>query len=183
KCSRGKGRPPNCFDLRTNLDSPDRRPHWLDPDPAVAPPDPLPQGAAVPTHNEEIEYFFRRTIGWGVHTGNGRTAFGDSESDLYPVALDRRGLRPGIVYADPYGHILVLVELVAPRGSQPGILFAVDGQPDGSITRKRFWEGNFLWNQSDPSLGGSGFKAFRPLTITGDPGHQTLMQVSDETLA
>jgi hypothetical protein len=183
KCSRGKGRAPDCFDLRTNLDAPDRRPHWLDPDPTVPPPDPLPEGAAIPTHNEEIEYFFRRTIGWGVHTGNGRTAFGDSASDLYPVALDRRGLRPGIVYADPYGHILVLAELVAPRGSQPGILFAIDGQPDGSITRKRFWEGNFLWNQSDPSLGGSGFKAFRPLGISGDAGQQQLMQMSDETIA
>ncbi|HVH99205.1 MAG TPA: hypothetical protein VM869_10855 [Enhygromyxa sp.] len=183
KCSRGKGRPPDCFDLRTNLDPPDRRPHWLDPDPSVPPPDPLPEGAAVPTHNEEIEYFFRRTVGWGVHTGNGRTAFGDSNSDLYPVNLDRRGLRPGIVYADPYGHILVLAELVAPRGSQPGILFAIDGQPDGSITRKRFWEGNFLWNQSDPTLGGSGFKAFRPLAMSGDAGQERLTQMSDETLA
>ncbi|MFO7564568.1 MAG: hypothetical protein R6X02_18125 [Enhygromyxa sp.] len=200
KCSRGKGRPPNCFDLRTNLDPPDRRPHWidpaapkpvapdgpvdpLDPDGPGEPVEPLPANAAVPTHNEEIEYFFRRTVGWGVHTGNGRCAFGDSNSDLYPIELDRRGLRPGIVYADPYGHILVLAELVAPRGSQPGILFAIDGQPDGSITRKRFWEGNFLWNQSDPSLGGSGFKAFRPLTVTGEAGQETLMQVSDETLA
>lgn len=181
KCSRGKGRAPDCFDLRTNLDAPDRRPHWIDP--AAPAPDPLPDKAAVPTHNEKIEYFFRRTIGWGVHTGNGRTAFGDSNSDLYPVTLDRRGLRPGIVYADPYGHILVLAELVAPRGSQPGILFAIDGQPDGSITRKRFWEGNFLWNQADPSLGGSGFKAFRPLTVVGESGKETLMPVSDETLA
>ena len=146
KCSRGKGKPPTCFDLRTNVDPPDKRPHWIDPaapppDPAgvpgAEPAEPLPANAAVPTHNEEIEYFFRRTVGWGVHTGNGRCSFGDSNSDLYPVALDRRGLRPGIVYADPYGHILVLAELVAPRGSQPGILFAVDGQPDGSITRKR----------------------------------------------
>ncbi len=192
KCSRGKGRPPHCFDLRTNLDAPDRRPHWIDPNAPPPDPDaepqpedanrPPPEKMAVPTHNEEIEYFFRRSIGWGVHTGNGRCAFGDSDSDLYPVTLDRRGLRPGIVYADPYGHILVLAELVAPRGSQPGILFAVDGQPDGSITRKRFWEGNFLWNQSDPSLGGSGFKAFRPLTVAGESGQETLMQVSDETL-
>jgi hypothetical protein len=171
KCSRGKGRPPDCFDLRTNLDPPDRRPHWIDPaptdgsDPPPPPADPPPANAAVPTTDEKVEYFFQRSIGWAVHTGNGRCAFGDSDSDLYPVALDRRGLRPGIVYADPYGHILVLVELVAPRGSSPGILFAIDGQPDGSITRKRFWEGNFLWNQSDPSLGGSGFKAFRPILL------------------
>lgn len=199
KCSRGKGRPPDCFDLRTNLDPPDRRPHWLDPAPTDGsdpppPPDPLPANAAVPTTNEKIEYFFQRSIGWSVHTGNGRCAFGDSDSDLYPVALDRRGLRPGIVYADPYGHILVLVELVAPRGSSPGILFAIDGQPDGSITRKRFWEGNFLWNQSDPSLGGSGFKAFRPiLKASGDeappqgaarePGEPLYLQMNDQAIA
>jgi hypothetical protein len=192
KCSRGKGRPPDCFDLRTNLDPPDRRPHWLDPPPADGSPpppptEPIPPNAAVPTTDEKIEYFFQRSIGWAVHTGNGRCAFGDSNSDLYPVALDRRGLRPGIVYADPYGHILVLVELVAPRGSAPGILFAIDGQPDGSITRKRFWEGNFLWNQSDPSLGGSGFKAFRPILKASEDapdGGQTLyMQMDDAAIA
>ena len=200
KCSRGKKSAPNCFDLRTNLDPPDRRPHWIDPPGAVPPtppppavpgagpppepPPPPPDNAAVPTHNEKIEYFFQRSIGWSVHTGNGRCAFGDSNSDLYPIELARRGLRPGIVYADPYGHILVLAELVAPQGSQPGILFAVDGQPDGSITRKRFWEGNFLWNQSDPSLGGSGFKAFRPIMNAAADGDEELfLQMNDETLA
>jgi hypothetical protein len=194
KCSRGKKSAPNCFDLRTNVDPPDRRPHWIDPPGTVAivpvtdPPVELPDNAAVPTHNEKIEYFFQRSIGWSVHTGNGRCAFGDSDSDLYPIALARRGLRPGIVYADPYGHILVLAELVAPRGSQPGILFAIDGQPDGSITRKRFWEGNFLWNQSDPSLGGSGFKAFRPIMNAAasgdrDANPELFLQMNDETLA
>lgn len=199
KCSRGKGRAPDCFDLRTNLDVPDRRPHWLDPPPAdgsepllpdaAAGAEPIPANAEVPTTDEKIEYFFQRSIGWAVHTGNGRCAFGDSNSDLYPVTLDRRGLRPGIVYADPYGHILVLVELVAPRGSAPGILFAIDGQPDGSITRKRFWEGNFLWNQSDPTLGGSGFKAFRPILKASEDAppesdEKTLyMPMDDETIA
>ncbi len=172
RCSRGKGKPPTCYDLRTNAMPPDLKPTWTDP---VAP--------IVPTHNEKVEYFFRKTLAWGVHTGNGRTAFGDSNSDLYPVALDRRGLRPGIVYADPYGHILVLVELVPPQGDKPGILFAIDGQPDGSITRKRFWEGNFLWNQSDPTLGGSGFKAFRPLSPVGEGDQLQYVQASDETIA
>lgn len=188
KCSRGRGKPPSCFDLRTNVDPPDTRESWIDPNPPVVAvadplaPEPEPHpNAKVPTTNEKIEYFFKRSIGWGVHTGNGRCAYGDSQSDLYPIRLDRRGLRPGIVYADPYGHILVLAELVAPRGSQPGVLFAVDGQPDGSITRKRFWEGNFLWNQSDESLGGSGFKAFRPLHVVGDPPN-LVMQMDDETL-
>lgn len=111
-----------------------------------------------------VQYYLRRTLAWGVHTGNGRVAMTDERSDLYPVRLDRRALRPGTVYADPYGHILVLVELFEGTGGRPGVLYAVDGQPDGSITRKRFWEGNFLWNP-DPGLGGSGFKNFRPVVV------------------
>lgn len=113
-----------------------------------------------------LQYFMRRTLAWGVHTGNGRVALTDERSDLYPVRLDRRALRPGSVYADPYGHILVLVELFEGTGGRPGVLYAIDGQPDGSITRKRFWEGNFLWNP-DPGLGGSGFKNFRPVVVQG----------------
>ncbi len=114
-----------------------------------------------------VQRYFKRTLAWGVHTGNGRTGFGDDDTDFYPLALTRKALRPGAIYADPYGHVFVLVELMDPEGTQPGVLYAIDGQPDGSITRKRFWEGNFLWNP-DPSLGGSGFKAFRPVDLAKD---------------
>jgi hypothetical protein len=168
-CSRGMGEPPRCFDLRTVDAPPELKPSWID---QTEPFDQL----------RLVERFFRRTLAWGVHTGNGRTAHGDSNGDLYPVRLDRRGLRPGIVYADPYGHIFVLVDLVDQQGGYPGILYAIDGQPDGSITRKRFWEGNFLWNQ-DPALGGSGFKAFRPLVrITDEQGLLRLVALDDAAL-
>src|SRR5262249_9408461 len=43
-----------------------------------------------------------------------------------------------------------------------GLLFAVDGQPDGTVARKRFWRGNFLF-VVDPSIGAAGFKRFRPI--------------------
>jgi hypothetical protein len=42
------------------------------------------------------------------------------------------------------------------------MILAVDGQPDGTVARKRFWRGNFLFAQ-DPALGGPGFKRFRPI--------------------
>ena len=42
------------------------------------------------------------------------------------------------------------------------MFLAVDGQPDGTVARKRFWRGNFLFAQ-DPALGGPGFKRFRPI--------------------
>jgi hypothetical protein len=45
------------------------------------------------------------------------------------------------------------------------VLFAVDAQPDGTVARKRFWRGNFLFAQ-DPALGGPGFKRFRPVVST-----------------
>ena len=44
----------------------------------------------------------------------------------------------------------------------PGVFLAVDAEPDGSITRKRFWRGNFLFVH-EPSLGSPGFKHFRPI--------------------
>jgi hypothetical protein len=133
-----------------------------------------------------VQDFFSRTLAWGVHTGNGRTAFGDDASDFYPVSLTPHGLRPGTIYADPYGHVLMLVESFPASGGRPGVLYAIDGQPDGSITRKRFWEGNFLFN-SDPALGGSGFKAFRPLMMRDRAGNaggdRRLVSLRDEEIA
>jgi hypothetical protein len=96
-----------------------------------------------------------------VHSGSGRTALRDEATDLYPVALTRDSLWPGTVYADPYGHTMILVKWVPQRSGQPGLLFAVDAQPDNSVARKRFWEGTFLFAQT-PSAG-PGFKQFRPL--------------------
>jgi hypothetical protein len=43
-----------------------------------------------------------------------------------------------------------------------GLLLAVDGQPDNSVGRKRFWEGTFLF-ANDVKSAGPGFKAFRPI--------------------
>ena len=99
-----------------------------------------------------------------VHSGSGRTALRDDDTDVYPVPLARDSLWPGTIYADPYGHILVLVKWLPQTGSGGGRLLAVDAQPDNSVTRKRYWEGNFLFAQT-PSAG-PGFKTFRPPTRT-----------------
>ena len=78
------------------------------------------------------------------------------------MPLTEETLRPGTVYADPYGHVLMLVRRVPQTGGAAGVFLAVDGQPDGTVARKRFWRGNFLFAQ-DPALGGPGFKRFRPI--------------------
>ncbi|TPV96741.1 MAG: hypothetical protein B7733_03075 [Myxococcales bacterium FL481] len=167
-CSRGgKDSPPTCRAFLSNESAPDLTKKWRE---ALED----PEQTLELTELDIVQHFFRRTLAWGVHTGNGRTAYSDSNSDHYPVRLDRQGVRPGTIYADPYGHVFVVVELMSGRNGRPGVLYAIDGQPDGSITRKRFWEGNFLWNPA-PHLGGSGFKAFRPIAYeNGDDGEREL---------
>src|SRR6201999_3764197 len=66
------------------------------------------------------------------------------------------------VYADPYGHVLMIVKRVPQSGGNAGIFLAVDAEPDGTVTRKRFWRGNFLFAH-EPALGSPGFKHFRPI--------------------
>jgi hypothetical protein len=106
--------------------------------------------------------WYLRIVADGVHSGSGRTRANDENGDYYPVPLSEDALRPGAVYADPYGHILVIAKRVPQTEGEAGIILAVDAQPDGTVARKRFWRGNFLFAQ-DPALGGPGFKRFRPI--------------------
>jgi hypothetical protein len=99
-----------------------------------------------------------------VHAGNGRMDFKADRADYYPLPLTRKDLRPGTVFADPYGHTLTIVRWVPQTGKNPGLLLAVDAQPDGTIGIKRFWEGNFLFNTKEV-VGEPGFKAFRPIVL------------------
>ncbi len=115
-----------------------------------------PQPPKRPTNFGE----YLRDVGDVVHTGAVRA--GDDNSDFYIVPLTKEALRPGTVYADPYGHVLMLVRRVPEVNGTPGVFLAVDAEPDGSITRKRFWRGNFLFVH-EPSLGTPGFKHFRPI--------------------
>lgn len=105
--------------------------------------------------------FLRRVMN-DVQSGTARTALSDERSDYYPVSLERENLRPGIVFADPYGHTLVIVGWIPQTKNHPGLLLSVDAQPDGTVGIKRFWKGNFLFNTSEV-IGEPGFKAFRPI--------------------
>jgi hypothetical protein len=109
--------------------------------------------------------FLRRVMD-GVHSGTARTSLDDENSDYYPVPLERQSLIPGTVYADPYGHTLILTGWVPQTKSHPGLLLAVDAQPDGTVGIKRFWKGNFLFNTSGV-IGEPGFKSFRPILVKG----------------
>jgi hypothetical protein len=105
---------------------------------------------------------YLKDVGDVVHTGAVRASASDDNTDFYTVPLTREALRPGTVYADPYGHVLMLVQRVPQSGGAAGVFLAVDAEPDGTVTRKRFWRGNFLFVH-DPALGSPGFKRFRPI--------------------
>ncbi|MEC8025433.1 MAG: hypothetical protein VX223_16005 [Myxococcota bacterium] len=139
-CRRGTiRRAPTCGDLVTNL---------------------LP--ATTDLRVTSFEHFIRRECGGRVHSSSGRTLPNAEKSDYYPVELTRRALRPGTIFADPYGHVLVITKWVQQTDERPGILFAVDAQPDATIGRRRFWRGSFLFAEKD-AIPGAGFKRFRPV--------------------
>jgi hypothetical protein len=116
--------------------------------------------------------FLQREVADTVHSGSGRTPGESSEGDLYPVRLTTDSIRPGTVFADPYGHTLVIVQRIPQTPARSGLLLAVDAQPDKTVARKRYWRGNFLF-ANDPALGGAGFKRFRPV-VDGDDGLRPL---------
>ncbi len=121
----------------------------------VRPPRPT---ALAPAFGHYLQY----SIADGVHSGAGRVRALDDRTDFYSVQLNEDVLRPGTVYADPYGHLLVLARRIPQTQGDAGVFLAVDAQPDGTVARKRFWRGNFLFAQ-EAALGDAGFKRFRPI--------------------
>jgi len=111
---------------------------------------------------------YLRIVGDVVHSGSVRTSATDDNTDFYFVPLRQEALRPGTVYADPYGHVMMVVRRVPESGGAAGILLAVDAEPDGTVARKRFWRGTFLFAH-EPTFGSGGFKHFRPI-VRGENG-------------
>jgi hypothetical protein len=168
-CSRGTGgAPPKCYQW-FDIAHPEVRRPAPPPEqvaaagaglaePAAAPPTSPPKHLGLAASFGE----YLRTVGDVVHSGSVRTSARDDNTDFYTVPLTQEALRPGTVYADPYGHVLMLVRRVPPSGGGAGVFLAVDAEPDGTVTRKRFWRGNFLFVH-EPALGSPGFKHFRPI--------------------
>jgi hypothetical protein len=177
RCSRGEnGVPPVCADFATSSDpfplpadapkdKPRDFPPWADPD--------RPRTGTWESNVKRVGEFFRTTLADAAQSGAGRTPADDETGDYYPVALAADTLRPGTIFADPYGHVLVVAKRIPQNATSGGVLLAVDGQPDGTVARKRFWRGNFLF-AVEPALGSAGFKRFRPVVrdrITGKWRH------------
>lgn len=139
QCSRGReGRAPSCAEVpKTNLEP-------------------------VEGHDEVTAFrALLRELGRNVHSSSNRTVPGDDATDVYPVPMTRQAIRPGTVYADPYGHVLVVARWVPQSLASYGMLLAADAQPDAVVGRRRFWRGSFLFS-TDTTEAGAGFKAWRP---------------------
>lgn len=95
-------------------------------------------------------------IGEEVHSGYFRLAPELDAGDTYQTAVRRTAIRPGTVFYDPNGHVLMVYEVMA-----DGEVRLFDAHPDNSI--------------SHPSLSprqergtarfGGGFRNFRPLSV------------------
>ena len=158
-CSRGGGgSPPKCYGWSSILNSGAQQ------QPAAEQPTGTAAAPAAPASRGLATSFARYlpVVGNTVQSGAVRTLANDDNTDFYTVPLTQQTLRPGTVYADPYGHVLMLVRRVPEADGAAGVFLAVDAEPDGSVTRKRFWRGNFLFVH-DPTLGSPGFKHFRPI--------------------
>jgi hypothetical protein len=119
--------------------------------------DPVPGGDAV----SAFRRFVRRLAGT-VHSSSPRTLPEDDETDFYPLPLDRGAIRPGTVFADPYGHVLVVARWKPQGLTDYGVLIGADAQPDGTVGRRRFWRGTFLFTPKTDHVG-AGFKGWRPV--------------------
>jgi cell wall-associated NlpC family hydrolase len=144
-CTRGKpGVPPRCNALETNA-----------------------QPFEAPNDVQAFRDFARRVVGSAVHSASGRTRPDDEATDFYPIALTRRALSPGTMFADPYGHMIVVAKWVPQGLLGSGMLLGADAQPDAAVGRRRFWPGNFLFTP-DTTDAGAGFKAFRPIVLDAE---------------
>jgi len=153
-CNRGSAtKPPTCKDFVGN----DRPPMALD-----------SMGQPIENEVRQFNVFLSKSVGNQVQSSSGRNAIKDEMTDLYPIPLSRDHIRPGAVYIDPYGHLLVVSKWVDQTDSATGMMFAIDGHPDLSIGRKRFWRGAFLFSD-DFTTGAGGFKWFRPVERTKSP--------------
>ena len=165
-CSRGGGgQPPRCyqwFSIQKLASG-----NAAAPEPSASNGSPKRAGLAMSFSQ------YLRSTGDAVHSASARAPAADESTDYYPVPLTQDELRPGVTFVDPFGHVLVISKRVAQTKDSAGLFFAVDAQPDGTVARKRFWRGNFLY-VLDPSLGSAGFKRFRPIVRESDGGMRRL---------
>jgi hypothetical protein len=92
-----------------------------------------------------------------VHSGFYRTAPEIEGTDTYPIDPSPTSLRPGSVFYDPNGHVLVVY-----RVEPDGTVWMFDGHPDNSLTYGPLTQGKYAVGGRAQ---GGGFRNFRPLRV------------------
>jgi hypothetical protein len=94
-----------------------------------------------------------------VQSGFYRMAGSVPDGDTYPIDISRATLKPGTVFYDPNGHVLLVYKVEA-----NGTVRMMDGHPDNSLSfgilSQKFAVGGVAQ--------GGGFRNFRPYTFDGD---------------
>jgi hypothetical protein len=80
------------------------------------------------------------------------------DTDLYPVRMDRKAVKPGTVLYDPNGHVAIVYKV-----EDDGRILFIDSHPDNTLTRGTYGK-KFV--RSYPGMG-AGFKNWRPLRLVG----------------
>jgi hypothetical protein len=134
--------------------------------------------AVAHTYTDEVDafrWFINDPVKHAIHSASGRTHPEDSATNMYPVALTREALTPGTVFADPYGHLLMLMRWVPQGADAYGVLLGADAQPDGTVGRRRFWRGSFLFHP-DTTHVGAGWKRWRPVVYDRPTNTYTMLE-------
>jgi len=122
----------------------------------------------------DIRHFLMR-LSAHIHSGYYRMHGKEEGTDTYPVDIDRKTVRPGTVYYDPKGHVLIVYKV-----EDNGVVRLLDGHPDNTLTRARFGE---KFARGSARLGG-GFRNWRWYTLNAaEDGRWQFVRETNEELA
>jgi hypothetical protein len=99
----------------------------------------------------DVRHFLAR-VSMYVHSGFYRMHGNVEDTDTYAVDVHRKSVRPGTVYYDPKGHVLIVYKV-----EDNGVVRLLDGHPDNTLTRARFGD---KFARGSARLGG-GFRNWR----------------------
>ena len=115
---------------------------------------------AISNPVERFNAFASTYVGWKIHSGNGRTHPSSDTGDVYPIPISNEAIRPGSVFVDAGGHLILVSQVEPQNDSRIGVVYGVDAHPDRTVTHKQFGIGTFVFNHRVPT---DGFKLFRPV--------------------
>lgn len=105
-----------------------------------------------------------------VHSGFFRTASNMENTDTFPIDISRESVKPGTVFYDPNGNILIVYRI-----DENGSVRLLDGHTDNTLSTHPFTE---KFARGSASLGG-GFRNWRRTIISPDSAKSTFHLTRD----